>query len=241
MLESLKEYILNMGRWGWLVLVDVIGSGIGGYLDISQSANVPTGLWLGFLIAGLVIAPFWAFHKLRQSKDDLQSELNRIKDTLPSIEAKLQSDILQGVYIDVRNNGAKAEFKAQVEVLDSNDLDPKIELMPLWRRFSGYWEGKSTESVPIMRGESQRIKLVSFEQSTKANTGWLRLYKMNPEPAINNMLYIDTCTYPIFNPRGIMVPGFHLKTTITSHPSAKEGIVILECKIKADGDVNQLT
>ena len=75
MWQSLKEYIAFLGKAGWVVLVDIIGSSIGGYLDVSGNANIPTWLWLGFLLLGLLIAPFIAFHKLRVQRDNIQSEL----------------------------------------------------------------------------------------------------------------------------------------------------------------------
>jgi len=171
---------------------------------------------------------------------DFRKIIHDLSYNLPSIQTKFSHDPTHGVYIDVKNNGATAEFKAQVEVLNSDDLDPQIEVLSNWRRFPGYWEGKSTESIPIMKGESQRIRLVSFEQSTDAKTGWLRMYKMNGAPAIDNMLSVDTFTFPILASRGRMVPGLHLKVTITSDPSPKEDIVILEFKIKANGDVHRL-
>ena len=58
------------------MLVDIVGSGVGGYLDISQRVSIPTVLWLCFLIVGLLIAPFLAFHTIRKKRDELQAQLN---------------------------------------------------------------------------------------------------------------------------------------------------------------------
>ena len=74
---SLKIYIQYVARRGWEVLI-IIGTvaGIVGILDISQTFDIPTGLWLVLLIAALLIVPFLAFHKILKERDELQTQLN---------------------------------------------------------------------------------------------------------------------------------------------------------------------
>lgn len=74
MSKSLKEYIVSLGIWGWVVLVDIISSAVGGYLDVSGTVNVPAWLWFGLLIIGLIVAPFIAFHKIRIQRDNISKD-----------------------------------------------------------------------------------------------------------------------------------------------------------------------
>lgn len=75
MTKSLREYVVSLGIWGWVVLIDVIGSIVGGYLDISGNVNIPIWVWLSLLLLGLLIAPFIAFHRLRIQRDNINKEL----------------------------------------------------------------------------------------------------------------------------------------------------------------------
>jgi len=74
--QSLTEYILSLGRWGWAVAVGIIFAVTGAYLDISGKAGIPTWAWLALLLLILVLVPFITFHKLRISRDELQTKLD---------------------------------------------------------------------------------------------------------------------------------------------------------------------
>lgn len=56
------------------MVIDVIGGGIGAYVDISGRGAFPTWLWILLLVSGFTIAPLFAFHKLRVQRDKLQAE-----------------------------------------------------------------------------------------------------------------------------------------------------------------------
>ena len=79
MWKSLREYVLSLGHWGWVVAVDLVGSVTGWYLDISNTVDIPMWVWLVPLLAALAIAPFLAFHRMRIDKDRLQSSLTQIR------------------------------------------------------------------------------------------------------------------------------------------------------------------
>ena len=72
MWKSFTEYILSLGRWIWIVLVDILLAITGAYLDISEKVGFPTWLWVTLLGIALVIAPFLSFHKLRKERDELK-------------------------------------------------------------------------------------------------------------------------------------------------------------------------
>lgn len=73
MWQSFKEYITALGRWGWVVVADIILTGAGAYLDLS-SGIIPTWVWITLGLLALIIAPFVAFHKLRVQRDKLKAE-----------------------------------------------------------------------------------------------------------------------------------------------------------------------
>ncbi len=114
------------------MLVDIIGSVVGGILDVSKSVAIPTSLWFSFLIAGLVIAPFLAFNNLRKNRNNLQSQLDSIRDSMPNICTGLEvSD--RRFNLVVRNFGGKgADFTANGRVVVGK---PQRNLYVM------YWEG----------------------------------------------------------------------------------------------------
>ena len=82
MRKSLFEYIRALGRWGWVVLGDVIAGIAGAFLDISGIWRFPTWIWLILLIIGFIIVPFLAFHKLKLERDELRAKLQRDADNV---------------------------------------------------------------------------------------------------------------------------------------------------------------
>ena len=70
MLQSLKEYVVLLGKWLWMILMGIFVSAIGAYLTISGKGPVPIWVWLIVLGLTLLIAPFIAFHKIKLQRDD---------------------------------------------------------------------------------------------------------------------------------------------------------------------------
>lgn len=67
------------------MLVDVVLGGAGAYLNISGKLSFPTWLWILLFGIAFIIVPFIVFHKLRLRLDELQSELDGIKNARPNI------------------------------------------------------------------------------------------------------------------------------------------------------------
>lgn len=134
MWKSFIEYITSLGRWGWIVLIQVIAGGVGAYFDISGKWGFPTWLWILLLGIAFIVVPFIVFHKSRLRRDVLQSELDNIKNQRPKIETqvKAQDDNFD---IEVLNNGEYAEFESQIEVLEGKDF-----VFSLPSNYVGYWE-----------------------------------------------------------------------------------------------------
>jgi hypothetical protein len=94
-LDSLLEYFTALGRWGWLVLVD-IGAGLtGAILDATGKAGFPMWVWLTMLIAAATVAPFVSFHRVRLQRERLRLSYDSLTSSFPNLE-------LQRAYVDQR-------------------------------------------------------------------------------------------------------------------------------------------
>lgn len=114
MRQSLKEYITSLGRWGWLVVVDIIFGIAGAYLDISETWGFPTWLWVLLLGIALIIIPFLAFHKVRKERD-------QAKGNVASIVEALKTDV-----VIVANEPVMMAFLFwQLRDLFLNGIDPE--------------------------------------------------------------------------------------------------------------------
>jgi hypothetical protein len=106
MRRSLKDYIIDLGKWGLLVMGVNIFNAIGAYSAITGSPiiDIPTWVWLSLLIIGLLIAPFFAYHKKR-------TKLNSILSVNPNLE-------IDGCpYIDARPIYSRKEIEGQYPLI----------------------------------------------------------------------------------------------------------------------------
>jgi hypothetical protein len=89
MWQSFKEYVLATGRWGWVILVDILLAAAGAYLDISGKWGLPTWVWATMLVVAVLIAPFIAFHKVRKERDEARNEVASVISELESDTVRL--------------------------------------------------------------------------------------------------------------------------------------------------------
>lgn len=141
-LVSLKEYVLSLGHWGWVVAIDVVYSVTGFVLDVSDAVSIPTEAWLIPLIVALVVAPFIAFHKLRLKRDALQDTLD-VRRRRKEIADKLASLYLGGSR--AKKTLADSTFSGDAVKLHGDWSAPLIE----------YFRANSDEL-----GESRLLSLV---------------------------------------------------------------------------------
>jgi len=86
MWQSFKEYVLATGRWGWVILVDILLGGAGAYLDISGTWGLPRWVWVTMVGVGVLIGPFIAFHKVRQERDEAR---NKVGSAISELESEV--------------------------------------------------------------------------------------------------------------------------------------------------------
>jgi hypothetical protein len=76
MWKSAKMFAALVGKWWWVVAVDVGASGLG--LAEVFGRRVPNWVWFVLLNTGLLLAAFLAFHRLRlQHEHDVQAANTR--------------------------------------------------------------------------------------------------------------------------------------------------------------------
>ena len=167
MLASIGKYLTSMGVWGWLV------SGVNVFSMVNLGFNllnkpifiIPTWGWLLFLIVGLLIAPFFAFHKvnarlnelLKKSADPILREkqeehLDKIKNLISnwmkSLSVPRISEVMPGTTSDMDN------VKNDVRFIHLKEHLPFEEL---WKNFND-WDSNIQEYLNKcreLRGEIQ--------------------------------------------------------------------------------------
>lgn len=85
MWQSIKEYILVLGWWIWVILIGICLSGIGVYLNISGKEKIPIWVWFIVLVLALLIAPYKAFNKIRVERDELKMRSNDVANRIIAV------------------------------------------------------------------------------------------------------------------------------------------------------------
>jgi hypothetical protein len=131
MRQSLKQYLLAVFRWWWVILVFVIGDVGGIVLTVQQNWTVPLWVWAAIGIAGLFTAQFLAFHHIKIERDELQLKLDRINSAMPRISMAPVTRNDRFI-LEIRNLGrGGADFTAKARVV-SGIPGPELYTM--------YWE-----------------------------------------------------------------------------------------------------
>lgn len=89
MWQSFKEHVLATGRWGWVILVDILLGGAGAYLDISGTWGLlPRWVWVTMVVVGVLTGAFIAFRKVRPERDEAK---NKVRGAI----SELESDVIK--------------------------------------------------------------------------------------------------------------------------------------------------
>ena len=100
---SVKSFAATVGKWWLSVWVLTVLSGVVSFgLTVANVAQFPSGLWVGLLLAGLVLGPSVAFHSLRVERDSFKhlwedkEVVIRILDDLEDLRAEAAKQQVDG-------------------------------------------------------------------------------------------------------------------------------------------------
>lgn len=213
------------------MLIDVISGVTGAYLDISGKWGFPSWLWILLLGIAFITVPFIVFHKLRLKLDELQSELDGIKNTRPKIETKIRRQY-NDFDIEVLNIGEYAEFETQIEVLEGNSF-----VLSLPSNYAGYWENTKNNKTELSKGKKDWLKIASLRIGSSSMVNYrLHYYKIasdfgSPSPMVT---YTESTSWILGNNQ-VIRPCIMLKVTISSSPSMIGGAFIRIYKLSDNG------
>jgi len=98
MWKSFKVYIAAFGKWGFVVAAIIVGDIVGITQSFFTNCAIPTWAWWTILVVVLAIAPFFAFHKLREHTEELEKKIN-VLNNREAIKASLDRFIGEGNHI----------------------------------------------------------------------------------------------------------------------------------------------
>lgn len=102
MKKTLKEYLRALGKWLWVLIVDIIGIIQDLLFDIPYIKRLPIEVWIFLFLLFIIIANIHAFHKLRIQRDTLILQLEN-KEMLRGLLRVLAQLRTEGVAL--RNKG----------------------------------------------------------------------------------------------------------------------------------------
>lgn len=214
------------------MLIDILSGVAGAYLDVSGTWGFPTWLWILFLIIGLLLAPFLAFHKVRLKSEEIRIELDKLKNERPKIETIIrhQNDDFN---IEVLNEGEDAECEAQIEVFDGKGF-----VLSLPQNYSAYWEKTKNDKTKLKKGQRDWLKIASLEINHRALIMSYRLHYYE-------IMHFENSTFPRIAYAGstswipgntqIVKPCISLRITISTNPSMIAGAFVRSYQLSDNG------
>ena len=231
MLSSIKQYVTALGKWGFAVIVLLIGDIFGivqSYIS-SEAGNfiLPVWAWWLVLVCILILSPFWAFHKMRLRAVDLTSEINRITDTRPSIIVEpFKSG--ESFFLKVTNIGEQATFQTQITISEG---DPSVYHLSSKPAYQGVWDNSAKCQAIIPKGHSASIRLAQLHSTPPQHnvTTWFLFFCDNSlqENKVATSSHIIGAT--VTDEHGHTSPlqpayKYALSVVISSNPTPREGI-----------------
>jgi hypothetical protein len=233
MRKALTLYTRYLGIWGWILIGLDLFTALGAfefYTKIPVLKNLPTWGWLIILVIGLLIAPFFAFHKLRLKSEEIKLELEKQKNQRPKIETGIKSQI-RDFDIEIANIGEEAEFEAQVEVIDGEIYAP---LLP--HNYTACWERTRNGKTEIKNGQKDWLKIASLDIDPKGTFFKYHLYYfMLPHTGV---LSADSTAWIPGNTE-VVRPVIRFKVTIGSKPKMTEGAIVKYYELSEKGLVEK--
>ena len=153
-LDTIQEFAKIFGHWFSFWILNVLFGVVNGILDLLNQPSFPAWLWMTTLVIGLVLAPFYAFHKMKQERDNLNRELHNRRKVI-AILNDLSKMRASGV--SLRNAG--------MTPLTRQHLDEWLKSVDKWH----------------LDLQSKATKLASFERGLLETLNWVKqLYLPQP-------------------------------------------------------------
>lgn len=165
MSQSVKEYVTALGYLGWGVVGVEAADAFAAYWSITHSGKpIPILFWTILGIVVLIVAPFFAFRRVRLQREALRNELSNLKDLRPTVTT---IPMTEGKYarLNVRNTGHhQASFK--VKVLQWQGLPAKSMVVGI-QPYSVKWkETQNTAEFKILADDSSSIDIAEHHGLT---------------------------------------------------------------------------
>ena len=150
--KSIREYIASLGHWGWVVGGLIVADAIGIAQSFFAEWILPTLGWWLILVAILLTAPFLAFHRLRVKRDEMQGELDSLKNPRAVIRVKPQAPGALA-FLEIHNEGVDADFTAEAAV---------VRGVPLKTRHTMCWDSSPHLNHPIKSGGTSKVMVAEI-------------------------------------------------------------------------------
>ena len=195
------------------------------------SGLIGVGKWLPMItLVAFVVIMFWIVY-------DLKKDNYRLMNDRPTINVQplLESD---NYYLLVKNNGASANFEAQLK-LKSNDRNVHtLSNLPFAKVI---WDSVDNFQVSIPKGHSAKLKIASIKSEYPMMGRSLEIYFGHPNGRIDKVSqsqYFGAIQYntetgissPLEQP-----PSNEILITISSKPELREGVFQQRYKLDFTG------
>lgn len=143
---SFKEYFAAFGKWGFIVAAIIVGDIIGIVQSVDQKFILPQLVWWLVLVLILVLSPVIAFHQLRLRRDELQKELDGIKNSRPNVEYEsVSASLFQGAcYLRLVFRNKVVEPSGHISTSQSSKA--KIKIFTASGLLVDSWDGRWAEN-----------------------------------------------------------------------------------------------
>jgi hypothetical protein len=219
MVASFKEYITSLGHWGWLVMADFVLTITGAWLDLSATAGFPTWLWLTLGLVGLIVAPFFAFHKVREQRDKVATQLAQATETHPTITVEPIVDPGGRMFLEVTNHGEHGDFQAQIEVVEGREFIHGVTRPPL-PAYSAFWQVAAGPVARLPQGHKDRVAIGHLSIHPGI---WLASFEMYFFSHRDGHLATFDTTSWMPGSKGALPARFLLRITVSASPKLQEG------------------
>jgi hypothetical protein len=152
--ETGREFFEILGRFFALWVLNVLFGLVNGYLNIMGKPSLPPEVTFATLIVGFILAPSYAFHKLKQDGDGLRKDLHNRRTVIRILNELAE---LRGSGVAYRNRGITP---VQGQALQG------------WRQEVDNWHAN-------LRTKAEKV--AEFERGLLATLNWIRpLYVPQP-------------------------------------------------------------